>query len=41
MQRLNILHNQLIPNKAASQKVWNEYSDSAANYEKFKDVIEK
>jgi len=41
MQRLNLLHNQIIPNKVTRQIHWGKYSDSGSNYEKYRDVIEK
>jgi cystathionine gamma-lyase len=41
MERLNLLQNQLVPNKVSKEINWGKYNDSANNHEKYKEVIEK
>ena len=41
MERLKLVNDQITPNMVARTVNWGKYTDSASNYEKHKDIIEK
>mmetsp|Transcript_46232 Transcript_46232/g.53556 ORF Transcript_46232/g.53556 Transcript_46232/m.53556 type:complete len:434 (-) Transcript_46232:2-1303(-) len=41
MQRLSLVHNQIVPNKTSKEVPWSKYSSSASNHSKYQDIIEK